>query len=137
MFQLHPQLAKDSFFVGDLPLCRLVLNNDANYPWTILIPRRENITEIYQLTPEEQGLLIQESSALAEVMARLFQARKINVAALGNVVPQLHVHHIVRYETDPAWPAPVWGKVPGKPYEDQARENRIMLLRSKSDLPFV
>lgn len=91
---------------------------DANYPWFILVPDRENITEIYQLTPQDQQQLMQESSYLAQSLVQAFGADKINIAALGNVVPQLHIHHIVRYRHDPAWPAPVWGKLPLKPYSD-------------------
>ena len=93
--------------------------HDANYPWFILVPERDNITEIYQLSCEDQWQLTQESSYLAQCLAKAFTAEKINVAALGNVVPQLHIHHIVRYRNDPAWPAPVWGKLPAKPYNDK------------------
>jgi len=116
MFNLHPRLAEDTFCVGDLPLCRLLLMNDASYPWCILVPRRADITEIYQLSSTEQQQLMTESSLLASALAELFQADKLNIAALGNMVPQLHLHHIVRYRTDPAWPAPVWGHHPARPY---------------------
>jgi diadenosine tetraphosphate (Ap4A) HIT family hydrolase len=115
---LQPQLQKDCAVVGRLSLSHLLLMKDANYPWFILVPDRKNITEIYQLSPEDQQLLIRESSVLAKSLAKAFDADKINLAALGNVVAQLHVHHIVRYRHDPAWPAPVWGKVPAKPYTD-------------------
>jgi diadenosine tetraphosphate (Ap4A) HIT family hydrolase len=91
---------------------------DANYPWFILVPDRDNVTEIYQLSSEDQRQLIHESSYLAKSLAQAFAADKINVAALGNVVPQLHIHHIVRYRDDPAWPAPVWGAVPTKTYRN-------------------
>ncbi len=92
---------------------------DANYPWFILVPDRENITEIYQLGPADQQQLMQESSYLAQSLSLAFSADKINIAALGNVVPQLHIHHIVRYRDDPAWPAPIWGKLPPKAYNDK------------------
>ena len=115
---LHPQLEKDCFVIGRLPLSAVLLMNDANYPWFILVPQREGITEIHQLTEEDQQQLMRESSQLAVAIEKEFKADKINVAALGNVVPQLHVHHIVRYKTDPAWPAPVWGRVPAKPYAE-------------------
>jgi diadenosine tetraphosphate (Ap4A) HIT family hydrolase len=118
MFILHPQLAKDCFVIGQFSLCQLLLMNDRNYPWFILVPQRENISEIYQLTAADQMLLWRESTELSETLARHFAADKMNVAALGNVVPQLHVHHIVRYRHDPAWPAPVWGKVPAVPYPE-------------------
>ena len=116
---LHPQLEKDCFVIGRLPLSLLLLINDANYPWFILVPQREDITEIHQLSDKDQQQLMRESSQLAAVIEKAFNADKINVAALGNMVPQLHIHHIVRYKSDPAWPAPVWGKVEAIPYLDE------------------
>ncbi len=118
MFELHPQLQQDCFELGDFSLCRLLLCNDSNYPWFILVPRCEdNVREIYQLPEEDQELLLWESSYLSRTLDELFQADKMNIAALGNMVPQLHIHHIVRYTNDPAWPGPVWGKVPASIYE--------------------
>ncbi len=114
---LHPQLKTDCFIVGSLPLCALLLLNDRNYPWFVLVPQREGVTEIHQLAEADQQQLMRESSQLASVIAAEFRADKINIAALGNLVPQLHIHHIVRYRTDPAWPAPVWGKSPAQPYD--------------------
>ena len=116
---LHPQLEKDCFVVARLPLCVVLLMNDANYPWFILVPQREGISEIHQLSEKEQQQLMRESSQLAAVIESEFKADKINIAALGNMVPQLHVHHIVRYKTDPAWPAPVWGKLHAAPYDEK------------------
>ncbi|PJA33790.1 MAG: diadenosine tetraphosphate hydrolase [Zetaproteobacteria bacterium CG_4_9_14_3_um_filter_53_7] len=113
---LHPQLEKDCFVVGQLSLCTVLLMNDSSYPWFILVPQREGITEIHQLSEEDQQQLMRESSQLAAVIEKEFNADKINIAALGNMVPQLHIHHIVRYRTDPAWPAPVWGKFPNESY---------------------
>ncbi|HWP94769.1 MAG TPA: HIT domain-containing protein [Gammaproteobacteria bacterium] len=115
-FTLHPRLAADTFPIGHLPLCDLLLMNEARYPWFILVPRRPGIREIHELDDADQVALIRESSLLARTLATLFAPDKLNIAALGNVVPQLHVHHIVRYVTDPAWPAPVWGKLPPQPY---------------------
>jgi diadenosine tetraphosphate (Ap4A) HIT family hydrolase len=106
-FQLHPRLKANCAVVGDLPLCRLLLMDDANYPWCILVPRRNDIREIYELSEADQQQLLRESSTLARVMMELFTAEKMNIAALGNVVPQLHVHHIARYARDAAWPKPV------------------------------
>ncbi len=120
MAELHPQLAQDCLELGRFPLSRLLLMQDANYPWFILVPDRDAITEIYQLEEADRLQLMRESSCLAEALARGFHADKINIAALGNVVPQLHVHHIVRYRDDPAWPAPVWGRVPARAYEASA-----------------
>lgn len=115
-FRLDPRLQQDCRELGRFPLCRLLLMRDANYPWFILVPARAGITEIYQLASDDQQQLLRESSRLAEVLARQFRADKINIAALGNVVAQLHLHHIVRYRGDPAWPAPVWGQAPAQAY---------------------
>lgn len=130
MFELHPQLQKDSTVVMDLSLCRLLLSNDANYPWFILVPMRVNISEIYQLNKSDQLQLLEESNALSVFIAEQFNPDKLNIAALGNVVPQLHVHHIARYKTDPVWPAPVWGKLSAIPYENKEKERLIELTRS-------
>ena len=124
MFQLHPTLARDCIALGRFELCRLLLMNDANFPWFIMVPEREGVQEIFQLSREDQTRLILESSRLAVHLAERYAADKLNVAALGNLVPQLHIHHIVRYRTDPAWPQPVWGKVPPSPY-DPAEVDRI------------
>ena len=121
-FELHPQLAADCIVLGDFPVSRLLLLNDSNYPWFVLVPRRAGATEIYHLSDEEQCILIKESSFLASNLADIFAAKKMNVASLGNMVPQLHIHHIVRYEKDSAWPAPVWGKVPVVRYSEREIE---------------
>jgi diadenosine tetraphosphate (Ap4A) HIT family hydrolase len=119
MFELHPRLEADCISIGSFPLCRLLLMNDSNYPWFILVPRRAGIREIFELSEDDQRQLLWESSSLSRLIADHFKADKINVAALGNMVPQLHIHHIVRYESDPSWPAPVWGHTPAKPYSEQ------------------
>ncbi|SMF95543.1 Diadenosine tetraphosphate (Ap4A) hydrolase [Methylomagnum ishizawai] len=110
MFELHPRLAQDGLPLGRFPLCRLLLMNERRYPWFILVPERPGIAEIHQLPDADQIRLIRESSALGGALAAAFAADKLNIAALGNLVPQLHVHHVVRYRHDPAWPAPVWGR---------------------------
>jgi diadenosine tetraphosphate (Ap4A) HIT family hydrolase len=97
-------------------LCRLLLMNDSTYPWFVLVPERADVREVHELLDDDQVRLIGESSRLSRWLAEVFEADKINVAALGNMVPQLHWHVIARYATDPAWPAPVWGKGPPKPY---------------------
>ncbi|MCT6698925.1 HIT domain-containing protein [Rheinheimera sp. 4Y26] len=117
-FELHPQLAKDSVWLADWPLCQVRLINDKNYPWFLLVPRRSGARDIIDLTSTEQQLLWQESSRLSLLLRQEFEPDKLNVAALGNMVPQLHLHHIARFNTDPAWPAPVWGKCPALPYSD-------------------
>ncbi|MGF1546569.1 MAG: HIT domain-containing protein [Thiotrichales bacterium] len=119
-FALDPRLAADTRVLGDFPLCRLLLMNDANYPWFILVPRVAGATELHRLSPSAQQQLMSESCALAAYLAEAFAADRINVATLGNVVPQLHTHHVVRYRGDPAWPAPVWGRHPAQPYTAEA-----------------
>ncbi|MDB4511982.1 HIT domain-containing protein [Arenicella sp.] len=118
MFELHPQLAADTITLGDLPLCRLVLVNDAQYPWLILVPRRADIQESYQLSELDQQQLLFESNTLGLLLMGHFKGDKLNIANLGNIVPQLHVHHVVRFRTDPAWPRPVWGVLPSIAYEE-------------------
>jgi len=116
MFELHADLRRDCFSIGNFPLCHVLAMNDVNYPWFILVPARVGVREIYQLNNSDQLLLLRESSYLAQQLAVEFNADKMNIAALGNITPQLHVHHIVRYRTDPAWPKPVWGQRPATPY---------------------
>lgn len=119
---LHPQLRKDCVVIGRFKLCWILLMNDKNYPWFILVPAREGIREIYQLSAADRTQLIEESSLLSEQLQQHFQAEKMNIAAIGNLVPQLHLHHVVRYSHDPAWPAPVWGKIPARPYAAEELE---------------
>ena len=107
-FQLHPRLEQDCIELGQFKLCRLLLMNDSQFPWFLLIPERPNLTELYQLNRQEQMQFIEESCYLSKHLATLFNADKINVAAIGNLVPQLHIHHVVRYHSDLAWPGPVW-----------------------------
>lgn len=116
MFVLDPRLQQDTLLIGDFPLSRLLLSNDSNYAWFILVPRRDDISEIFQLDVADQHQLWHETTDLAEKLKAAFDADKLNVAALGNVVSQLHMHVIVRKREDAAWPAPVWGKHPAKPY---------------------
>lgn len=129
-FELHPQLAKDCLVVGDLPLDRVLLMNDANYPWLVLVPRRAGLRELYALEPADLGLFWQESAGVARRMMAHFDGLKFNVAALGNQVPQLHVHHVVRHATDAAWPRPIWGVVPGVPYAAERAEEMLRVLRA-------
>lgn len=130
MFELHPRLAQDSQVIGEFDLSLLLLSRDANYPWCILVPKREEVYEIHHLSEEEQLQLIRESCRLSEVMTSVFDADKMNVAALGNVVRQLHIHHIVRFTDDPAWPQPIWGKLPAKEYSEEAFAERIKRLQN-------
>lgn len=118
IFTLHQQLAKDCFELADLPLCKLLLCNDSAYPWFILVPKVNDITDIYQLDWQQQQQLLNESSLLSELVMQAFAGDKMNVAALGNVVEQLHVHHVVRFKNDVSWPKPIWGQQPLTPYTE-------------------
>ena len=109
MFSLDSRLHNDTFFVCDLSLCRVLLMNDRQFPWLILVPMKNDIAEIIDLTEKEQITLLKESALASKAMMNLFSPLKLNVAALGNVVRQLHVHHVARFDTDCAWPKPVWG----------------------------
>ena len=131
MAAIHPQLANDCLLLGRFTLSHLLLMRDANYPWCILVPDREGIAEIYQLSEADQQQLLRESSQLSLAMAAAFSPDKLNVAALGNVVPQLHIHHIARYKTDAAWPAPVWGRVALKPYAEDELAAVVQSLKSE------
>ena len=117
MFKLHPRLIQDSIPVGEFELSNLLIHRDASYPWFILVPKKPDITEIYHLSNQERMQLIKESCLLAETMAKLFAPDKINIAALGNMVPQLHVHHVARYKNDASWPNPVWAAAPQTEYK--------------------
>ena len=137
-FSLHPRLQQDCLVLGRFDLCRALLMNESTYPWLILVPERPAIREIFELTDADQMQLIRESSRLAAHLQRAFDADKLNVAAIGNLVPQLHVHHVVRYRTDPAWPAPVWGHGPPRPYEPEALAlflERLQLTRLPGFMP--
>lgn len=130
MAALHPRLAQDCLRLGRFPLCHLLLMRDARYPWFILVPDRDDVNEIHQLTETEQQQLLRESMQLSRALEQAFAPDKLNIAALGNVVPQLHLHHIVRYTGDPAWPAPVWGRLPARPYEDAELRRLIAKLQT-------
>ncbi len=125
MYALNEQLRKDSKMLGQFPLCDVLLMNDSQYPWVILVPRRANIREAYHLSQEEQHLLSDESAYVSQRLSDFFKADSMNVAALGNVVAQLHMHHVVRYKNDPTWPKPVWGAMPAKAYSSAALEKLV------------
>ena len=116
-WSLHPQLAQDTVSVGDLPLARALLTNDANYPWLILVPRLSGLVELIDLEENAQVQLLGEIVATARALKNITRCDKLNIAALGNQVPQLHVHVIARRHTDAAWPKPVWGVKPPLAYE--------------------
>lgn len=130
MFELDSRLQQDTVTVGSFNLSLVLMHKDANYPWCILVPQREGIREIHHLSVEDQVQLIHESSHLAEVMTDIFRPVKMNIAALGNHVPQLHLHHIARFKDDPAWPSPVWGAVEAKMFDQEELHRRLRRLRS-------
>ena len=119
MFALDQRLQQDTLVIGDFPLCRLLLSNDSNYPWFILVPRINGISEVFHLDVADQQKLWEETTGLAQLLNDGLGADKMNIGALGNVVSQLHVHVIVRKRDDVAWPSPVWGKHPARPYTQE------------------
>jgi diadenosine tetraphosphate (Ap4A) HIT family hydrolase len=131
---LHPQLENDCLVLGRLELCQVLLMRDANYPWCILVPDRENITEIHHLNEADQLQLMRESVRLSHALESVFSPDKLNIASLGNVVAQCHVHHVVRYQTDVAWPAPVWGRVPAREYSDEALAEVVAAVKQSLSL---
>ena len=128
-FMLHPQLARDTVALGDLALSRVLLMNDANYPWLILVPRRNGLTEIIDLEENDQAQLMAEIALAARALKGATQCEKLNIAALGNMVAQLHVHVIARFSRDAAWPKPAWGVATPTAYDPAVREALIVALR--------
>jgi diadenosine tetraphosphate (Ap4A) HIT family hydrolase len=130
-FALQPQLSRDTVFLGDLPLSRVLIVNDANYPWLMLVPRREEVVEIIDLDEVERTQLMSEIALVGRALKDVTRCDKLNVAALGNIVPQLHVHLIARRTTDAAWPKPVWGAVPAVPVDPVDLELFMKALKEK------
>jgi diadenosine tetraphosphate (Ap4A) HIT family hydrolase len=128
---LHPQLASDTVNLGDLPLCQVLVIQDANYPWLLLVPRRPDIVEVLDLDEVEQAQLMTETTRVARALHEITKCDKLNIAALGNVVPQLHVHVIARRKTDAAWPRPVWGVVPPVNHDPEELKQFISAMRKK------
>jgi len=134
-WSLHPRLEADTVAVGDLPLSRLLVSNDANFPWLLLVPRRSGASEIIDLGDADQAQLAVEIAMVSRALKAVTACEKLNVAAIGNVVPQLHVHVVARWRSDPAWPKPVWGAVAPLPYDAAARDRFIAQLRRAVPLP--
>jgi len=128
-FTLHPRLEADTVSIGRFPSTLVLLHQDARYPWVILVPELEGIREIHDLPHEVRHALLDHSCGVAEAMQRHFAADKMNVAALGNMVPQLHLHHVARFEGDDAWPGAIWGAHPALEYSSEALEERRGELR--------
>jgi diadenosine tetraphosphate (Ap4A) HIT family hydrolase len=131
---LDPQLERDTVAVGDLPGSRVLLMNDSNFPWLIVVPRRAGAVEIFDLDEAERARLMRELALLAQLLRDLTACHKINIAAIGNMVSQLHVHVIARRRDDPVWPRPVWGALPARPYGETERDRLIKAIRQKIDL---
>jgi diadenosine tetraphosphate (Ap4A) HIT family hydrolase len=130
-WSLHAQLKQDTIDIGDLPLCRVLVIKDANYPWLLLVPRRDKAEEIIDLAEVEQAQLMTEVSRVARALKDITKCDKLNIAALGNVVPQLHVHVIARRAGDVAWPRPVWGVAPPLSHDAEEVQTFISALRRK------
>ena len=122
MFKLDPRLEQDTILIGEVSLSKVVLMNDARYPWVSLVPRVTGLTEVFQLNDKQQSQLVEESNFIAEKMKTLVQADKMNIAALGNIVSQLHIHHVARFTRDETWPAPVWGRGQAVQYDNAERD---------------
>ena len=133
-WELDPLLERDTVAVGDMPLSRVLLINDANYPWLLLVPRRPGASEIVDLDYIEQAQLMGEIAHASRTLKAAVGCDKINVAALGNVVPQLHVHVIARSRGDAAWPRPVWNAVPARAYDPSSLQRRLDALRQRLSL---
>jgi diadenosine tetraphosphate (Ap4A) HIT family hydrolase len=133
-WSLHPQLDRDTASIGDLPLSRVLVINDANYPWLLPVPRRPNIIELIDLDDVDRAQLMTEVTRVARALRAVTECHKLNIAALGNAVPQLHVHIIARFRHDAAWPKPVWGAVPPRAYERKELNDFVAPLRRKIGL---
>lgn len=134
MFKLAEPLQNDTLFVGELPLCQVLLMNDAQYPWVILVPKRADKVELLDLTDEDYLQYCLESKQVCQAMQDIFQPDKLNVAAIGNVVSQLHIHHVARFTSDATWPAPVWGRLPARAYDNSVQQAYIAKLRTSLNL---
>jgi diadenosine tetraphosphate (Ap4A) HIT family hydrolase len=131
-FALDERLARDTFVVGDWPLTRVLLMNDARWPWLILVPRRDGIVELFDLDPADRTLLIDEAARAARFLKAYAQSGKINLGALGNIVRQLHLHVLARAIGDPVWPRPVWGQCEATPYAEP--EARVLIAAAREGL---
>ncbi len=128
-FELHGTLAADTVKAAQWPLCRVLLMNDSRYPWLILVPARAGMTDLHDLEQADQSQLMTEIDRASHALTQLHAPDKINVAALGNMVPQLHIHVVARFKTDDAWPNPIWGVHPPRPYEAAALADTVQSLQ--------
>ena len=130
-FSLHPQLERDTTPLGDLPLSRVLIINDANYPWLLLVPRRPDAVELIDLDEVERAQLMTEIALVSRALKEVTECDKLNVAALGNAVPQLHVHIVARKKTDKAWPKPVWGVAPPLAHDAKELDRFMVAMKNK------
>lgn len=128
-FELHPNLTKKTF-IADLPLCKVLMEDDAHYPWIFLVPRRPNISRIMDLSKEDQLQLLEELDGAQKILWEHFKPMQLNVAAIGNKTPQLHIHVIARNSHDPAWPGTVWDHPVRSAYTPEKKREVIELLTS-------
>lgn len=131
MFTLHPTLQKDTVEVARLDICHVLLIRDKTYPWLILVPHKEGLRDLDDLSTDELIQVMAEVDRVSKAMKRIFHPYKMNIAALGNVVEQLHIHVIARFKDDPAWPAPVWGAGPSVDYDENERNRLITKIHSE------
>jgi diadenosine tetraphosphate (Ap4A) HIT family hydrolase len=129
-FELHPRLAQDSVEVARWQLSLVLLMRERLWPWLVLVPRRPALREIHELVPADRALLVEEIARASAALQQAFAADKINVGAIGNLVPQLHIHVVARHQDDPAWPRPVWGALPPEPMDEEALAARLAMIRS-------
>jgi diadenosine tetraphosphate (Ap4A) HIT family hydrolase len=127
-FTLHPQLENDTTTIGEFPLCTVLLAKDDSVPWLILVPKADGIRELHHLSMEKQQQFLVESQVVCQALETLFKPDKINIGALGNMVPQLHIHHVARFISDIAWPGPIWGNHAGKFRSEDAQQALIQQL---------
>ena len=132
-FTLDTRLESDTFLIGEMPLCKVLLMNVSNFPWIILVPRVPKINELFHLNKSEKDNYQSETNYLLEQMSKLYNSHKMNIASLGNLVPQLHTHIIVRYKTDDAWPNPVWSYPEMIPYENHHSKLEIDKIKKLVD----
>ncbi len=133
MFKLDERLESDTAGILSLRLSLVLLMNDGDYPWLVLVPKREGVREIYELSPDDRAILMEEITAASKAIMDIFKPDKINIGSLGNIVPQLHIHVVGRKKGDKAWPGPVWGSAPGRRYTEE--EIKTLSKRLSSEFP--
>lgn len=130
---LDERIAGSTTFIVELPLCNLYLQNESRFPWLVLVPRMDDVSELIDLSEEEQQQLTREIAIVSKLMQSMFKPDKLNVANLGNVVAQLHIHVVARYITDAAWPDPIWGKF-SEPLKYSMAESETLVKKIQDQL---